>query len=124
MRTVKEVGRNYSGSIDIPSANIDYSTTSVTTNTTISQTSGLVTLLVSCSSTDLVIYLPAAAANQASYNIIKIDSTSNKVIIDPNASETIDGDSILYIYDQWDYIQVQSDGTNWVINNHSLNQKW
>ncbi len=124
MRTVKEVGRNYSADIDIPSASIDYNTTSVTTNTTITQTSGLVTLVVTCSSTDITIYLPTAAANEASYNIIKVDSTANKVIIDPDGSETIDGASTMYIYDQWNFLQIQSDGTNWVVNNQFINDKW
>ena len=124
MRTVKEVGRNYSADIDIPSASIDYNTTSVTTNTTITQTSGLVTLVVTCSSTDITIYLPTAAANEASYNIIKVDSTANKVIIDPDGSETIDGASTMYIYDQWNFLQIQSDGTNWVVTNEFNNEVW
>ena len=124
MRTVKEVGRNYSADIDIPSASIDYNTTSVTTNTAITQDSGLVTLAVTCSSTDITISLPTAASNQAAYNIIKVDSTANKVIIDADGAETIDGDGTIYIYDQWDFVQVQSDGTNWVISNCKLNLKW
>ena len=124
MRTVKEVGRNYSADIDIPSASIDYNTTSVTSNTTISQDSGLVTLVVTCSSTDITIYLPTAVSNQASYNIIKVDNTANKVIIDADGSETIDGDATLYIYDQWNFLQIQSNGTNWVVNNQFINDKW
>jgi len=124
LRTVKEVGRNYSADIDIPSASIDYNTTSVTTNTAITQDSGLVTLAVTCSSTDITISLPTAASNQAAYNIIKVDSTANKVIIDADGAETIDGDGTIYIYDQWDFVQVQSDGTNWVISNCKLNLKW
>jgi len=124
LRTVKEVGRNYSADIDIPSASIDYNTTSVTTNTTITQTSGLVTLVVTCSSTDITIYLPTAVLNQASYNIIKVDSTANKVIIDADGAETIDGEGTMYIYDQWNFLQIQSDGTNWVVNNQFINDKW
>ena len=124
MRTVKEVGRNYSADIDIPSASIDYNTTSVTSNTTISQDSGLVTLVVTCSSTDITIYLPTAVSNQASYNIIKVDNTANKVIIDADGSETIDGSGTMYIYDQWNFLQIQSDGTNWVVNNQFINDKW
>jgi len=124
MRTVKEVGRNYTADIDIPSASIDFTTVGATANTTLSDDSGLITILVSCSTADITLTLPAASGNQASFNIIKVDSTAYKVIIDPNASETIDGASTIYIYDQWDHVQIQSDDTNWVINNNSLNQKW
>lgn len=124
MRTVKEVGRNYAADIDIPSANIDYVTTTVTSSTSITQDSGLSTFACNATSGNINISLPTAAGNQASFLIKKIDSSSNLVSIDPYSSETIDGESLIYLYDQYNYIQIQSDGTNWIVNNEFYSQKW
>lgn len=124
MRTVKEVGRNYTSDIDIPSASIDYTTTTITANATLSDISGLVTVLCDCTSGNITISLPTAVGNQAAFNIKKIDSSSNTVTIDPNSSETIDGSATVTIYDDDDFVQVQSDNSNWVITNLKLNLKW
>jgi len=124
MRTVKEVGRNYTSDIDIPSASIDYTTTTITANATLSDISGLVTVLCDCTSGNITISLPTAVGNQAAFNIKKIDSSSNTVTIDPNSSETIDGAATVTIYDDDDFVQVQSDNSNWVITNLKLNLKW
>lgn len=124
MRTVKEVGRNYSSDIDIPSASIDYTTTTITANATLSDISGLVTVLCDCTSGNITISLPTAVGNQAAFNIKKIDSSSNTVTIDPDSSETIDGAATVTIYDDDDFVQVQSDNSNWVITNLKLNLKW
>jgi hypothetical protein len=124
MRTVKEVGRNYTSDIDIPSASIDYTTTTITANATLSDISGLVTVLCDCTSGNITISLPTAVGNQAAFNIKKIDSSSNTVTIDPDSSETIDGAATVTIYDDDDFVQVQSDNSNWVITNLKLNLKW
>lgn len=124
MRTVKEVGRNYTSDIDIPSASIDYTTTTITANATLSDISGLVTVLCDCTSGNITISLPTAVGNQAAFNIKKIDSSINTVTIDPNSSETIDGAATVTIYDDDDFVQVQSDNSNWVITNLKLNLKW
>ena len=124
MRTVKEVGRNYTSDIDIPSASIDYTTTTITANATLSDISGLVTVLCDCTSGNITISLPTAVGNQAAFNIKKIDSSSNTVTIDPDSSETIDGAATVTIYDDDDFVQVQSDNSNWVITNCKLNLKW
>lgn len=124
MRTVKEVGRNYTSDIDIPSASIDYTTTTITANATLSDISGLVTVLCDCTSGNITISLPTAVGNQAAFNIKKIDSSTNTVTIDPDSSETIDGAATVTIYDDDDFVQVQSDNSNWVITNLKLNLKW
>jgi hypothetical protein len=43
----------------------------------------------------------------------KIDSSANTVTIDPAGSETIDGATTVVLANRWDYIVIQSDGSNW-----------
>ena len=43
----------------------------------------------------------------------KTDATANLVIIDPNASETIDGSTTLSLTQQYAVREMVSDGTNW-----------
>lgn len=126
MRTVKEVGRNYLADIDIPipTAEIEFSTVSTSTNISPTETIGLITILCDATSGNITVSLPTAVGSQAAFNIKKIDSSSNTVIIDPNGAQTIDGESTVTIYDDDDFVQVQSDGTNWVITNLKLNLKW
>ena len=126
MRTVKEVGRNYLADIDIPipTAEIEFSTVSTSTNISPTETIGLITILCNATSGNITVSLPTAVASEAAFNIKKIDSSSNTVIIDPNGAETIDGEATVTIYDDDDFVQVQSDGTNWVITNLKLNLKW
>jgi hypothetical protein len=47
------------------------------------------------------------------YTIKKIDSSANAITVDGNGSETIDGATTKSLAAQWDWITVQSDGTNW-----------
>lgn len=47
--------------------------------------------------------------------IKKTDSSTNAVTVDPNASETVDGGSTFSLDEQYNYIVLMSDGTNWVI---------
>jgi hypothetical protein len=126
MRTVKEVGRNYLADIDIPTptTEIEFSTVSTSTNISPTETIGLITILCNATSGNITVSLPTAVASEAAFNIKKIDSSSNTVIIDPNGAETIDGEATVTIYDDDDFVQVQSDGTNWVITNLKLNLKW
>lgn len=74
------------------------------------------TILVDASAGDVTITLPAAASNdEKEYNVKKIDSSSNTVTIDGNASETIDGNLTLSTTVQYTSITVQCDGTEWWI---------
>jgi hypothetical protein len=126
MRTVKEVGRNYLADIDIPTptTEIEFSTVSTLTNISPTETIGLITILCNATSGNITVSLPTAVGSEAAFNIKKVDSSSNTVIIDPNGAQTIDGESTVTIYDDDDFVQVQSDGTNWVITNLKLNLKW
>lgn len=126
MRTVKEVGRNYLVDVDVPTptTEIEYSTVSTSTNISLTETIGLNTILCNATSGNITVTLPTAVSNQAAFNIKKVDSSTNTVIIDPYSTETIDGDLTVTIYDDDDFVQVQSDGTNWVITNLKLNLKW
>lgn len=124
MRTVKEVGRNYAADIDIPSAEIDFSTTTVTANATLTDISGLVTILADATSGNITVTLPTAVSNNAAFNVKKIDTSTNTVTIEAYSTETIDGALNVTIYDDDDFVQVQSDNSNWVITNCKLNLKW
>jgi hypothetical protein len=126
MRTVKEVGRNYLADIDIPTptTEIEFSTVSTSTNISPTETIGLITILCNATSGNITVSLPTAVASEAAFNIKKIDSSTNTVIIDPSGAQTIDGEATVTIYDDDDFVQVQSDGTNWVITNLKLNLKW
>lgn len=64
----------------------------------------------------VTINLPAASDNLDRVIVVKkTDSTSNRVIIDPNGSETIDGETTAEIDTQFVAITVASDGANWHI---------
>lgn len=72
------------------------------------------TILVSCSSVNITINLPAAAScARHVYHIKKIDATGYTVIIDPNGSELVDGVSTNTISAAMATVSVQSDGSGW-----------
>lgn len=74
------------------------------------------TILVSCSSANITITLPAVASYVGRiYNIKKIDATGYTVIIDGNSSETIDGALTQVISAQYESLQIQSSGSAWYI---------
>lgn len=43
----------------------------------------------------------------------KVDAGVGPVIINPNAAETIDGQSSWQLVNQWQFVELASDGTNW-----------
>jgi len=62
------------------------------------------------------INLPPVADNvDRMITVKKIDSTSNGVVLNPNASETIDGSTTKTISVQYASLTVLSDGTEWHI---------
>lgn len=72
-------------------------------------------ILANCSSS-LTITLPAASGNSGLfYYIKKIDSSANKVTIDGNGLETIDGDATVEIGLQYQYVTIVCDGAEWHI---------
>jgi len=85
----------------------------VTTNTTLN---GETLVLVDASSGAVTITLPAAADFVGQLiHIKKTDATTLAVIIDGNASETIDGSLNQTITTQYVSVTLVSDGTEWYI---------
>lgn len=99
------------GAISLPS-------NTVTGNTTLGSTQHVVRVNNTGSVT---ITLPAAASMQGRiYVIKKVSAASNDVIVDGNASETIDNSVNKTLTLQWSSITVQSNGTGWdIISSHA-----
>jgi len=73
------------------------------------------TILVDTSGGSVTISLPTSVGIAGRIYTIKKVSISNLVIIDPDGSETIDGDPTKSINSPYDAVTCQSDGANWVI---------
>ena len=75
------------------------------------------TLYVSASAGVATITLIAAATAGDGYQVTikKSDSTANAVVIDGNASETIDGATTYSLASQYASVILMSDGSNWLI---------
>lgn len=71
------------------------------------------TILVDTSSAARTISLPPAASVKGKKYIIQITSSSNNATIDPNASETICGQTTVKLIGADDAMEIYSDGTNW-----------
>lgn len=66
------------------------------------------------STTAMTANLPPAAGHKGKrYTLKKIDGTANVVLVDGNASETIDGTITASLATQWDKVTVVSDGSKW-----------
>lgn len=93
------------------------STTSIVTKTAnYTATLSDYTILCDATSGAITITLPAASTSSGKiYNIKKIDASGNNVVIDGNASETIDGATTQTITAQWTNRTIQSNGTAWFI---------
>lgn len=94
------------------------STSAPTTTKTSNYTAAVSDYTIRCDTTlgNVTVTLPAAAQNIGKIYIIKkVDNSSNQVIIDPNASETIDGSTTasISVYNQ--SLMIQSNGTSWDI---------
>jgi hypothetical protein len=73
------------------------------------------TVLVNASGGSRTITLPAASTTGKVYRIKKTDATANTVIIDGNASETINGSTTYVLTLQHASVDIQSNGSNWEI---------
>jgi len=75
------------------------------------------TILADASSASFTVTLPGAAIVEAgkTYTIKRTNAGANTVIVDGNGSETIDGIPSLRLNQRFDYLQLQSDGTNWMV---------
>lgn len=71
------------------------------------------TLVVNSSSSVIVSLPTAASVPNRLFNIKRKGAGS--VVLDPNGSELIDGAATANIRQQWDNMQIQSDGTEWFI---------
>lgn len=73
------------------------------------------TLLCDTTSAGFTVTLPAAASSTGRILNIKKMVAANSLVIDGNASETIDGSLTLTLTSQYSSVTIQCDGTKWVI---------
>jgi len=75
------------------------------------------TILVDASSASFTVTLPGAAIVDAgkTYTIKRTNAGANTIIVAGNGSETIDGIASIRLNQRFDYLQLQSDGTNWMV---------
>lgn len=59
--------------------------------------------------------LPPVASNAGKHVIFKKTSASNTLTIDGYGSETIDGQSSIILYDNYEVVHLYCDGTAWYI---------
>lgn len=87
---------------------------SITSNITLNSSHYVV--LCNATSGNITVTLPASVNNaRRVYHIKKTDSSSNTVIIDGNASETIDDGTTATLTTQYESIKIVCDGSNWQI---------
>lgn len=88
--------------------------TTITSDTTL--TSSEVVVLCDAASGEITVTLPPASSSEGKqYYLKKIDSSANKVIVDGNASETIDDGLTAELTSQYEAIEIVCDGANWNI---------
>ena len=78
--------------------------------------SGDYAILANSTSGAITINLPTAAILAGRIFVFKrVNAGANNVVIDPAASETIDGAATYTLSAQWASVTIISDGTNWFI---------
>lgn len=80
-------------------------------------TDGNTVVLATSGTGNVSIFLPAAADNVNRVIIVKKMDSANTVTIDPNASETVDGNTTHPITTQYESVIMSCDGSNWNIVN-------
>lgn len=91
----------------------------VTATGTYDVTASDATLRVDASGGSVTINLPAVASSAGRELYLKVttDPGANTITVDPNASETIDGDATYGALSlQWDACRLWCDGTQWLVN--------
>ena len=75
------------------------------------------TLDVDATAGAVTITLPAVATTRVGkrYTVRKVDTSTNAVIVDGNASETIDGDTTQILFTQYTSLTLVNTGTAWLI---------
>ena len=100
--------------LTVSAEDISFTLDEVATATTLTVNHYLV--MVDASSGAIKITLPASASHtNRIYTIKKIDSSSNKVTIDANSAETIDGELTVVLNLQYSYVTIVCDGDEWFI---------
>ena len=100
----KYVGDNLAESID-----------SISSDETLSDFSGGKILLVNSSGGDVTVTLPASANHAGEIVKVKKISTANNVILEGNASETLDGSLNITLESPRAALSLISDGSNWFV---------
>jgi len=120
------INRSYITNFDqiLDASNLAFSSSSATSNTTLTETDGINVKLINATSGAVTVTLPTAVSNAASFIIKKTDSSTNKVTIDGYSTETIDGGTTYVLNDQFNYVEIVSNGTNWVVTNEFNNEVW
>jgi len=120
------INRSYITNFDqiLDASNLAFSSSSATSNTTLTETDGINVKLINATSGAVTVTLPTAVSNAASFIIKKSDSSTNKVTIDGYSTETIDGGTTYVLNDQYNYVEIVSNGTNWVVTNEFNNEVW
>lgn len=100
--------------LKVDAEDIEFTTEEVATATTLTADHFMVA--VNASSGSVTITLPAAASHtDRIYTIKKIDSSGNKVTIDGNSDEKIDGEETVDLNLQYSYVTIVCDGDEWFI---------
>lgn len=120
------INRSYITNFDqiLDASNLAFAYITSSTNTTLTATDGINVHLIDATSGALSVTLPTAVDNNACFIIKKIDSSANVVTVDAESSETIDGDLTYTLNDQYNYVEIVSNGTNWVVTNEYKNEVW
>ena len=120
------INRSYITNFDqiLDASNLSFSYSSSSSSTSLTQTDGIIVQLVNALAGAITITLPTAVNNNACFIIKKTDSSTNVVTIDAAGSETIDNDLTIKLNDQYNYVEVVSNGVNWVVVNEFRNEIW
>ncbi len=120
------INRSYITNFDqiLDASNLAFSYNTNSASATLTAVDGINVQLVNATSGAITITLPTAVGNNASFIVKKTDSSVNIVTIDGATTETIDGDLTYKLYDQFNYVEIVSNGTNWVVTNEYHNEVW
>lgn len=87
-----------------------------------SDSAGVVNMSASGAARTVTLTAAATLGSGFVITVKKSDSSTNTVTIDPNASETIDGDTTLVLRAQYQSVTLMCDGSNWLIVNWGVAQ--
>jgi hypothetical protein len=84
-------------------------------NYTISTYTGIEEVYLLTPSTDISVFLPAAATCGSGYKYNIKNLSANTITLDPDSTESIDGSSTFDLSVQYESVTLVTDGTNWFI---------